>query len=550
MRTLALALSLLTLLTLPVAAQEDPIAEAKKALASKDYSRGLEICNDAWDKVKADADGLEVMLECALRSGELGIATDVGVRLTGLDAKRAKAWKLTAEAFYWRGEALKNDPSANSGTVRGYFEESAGLAKSYLELKPEDDEAWALRGHALYWAEQQESAAASFEKAAGLKPKNADYHYFAARSHGIAGNAAAQSKLLDKATSLAPDKGYLWKAYGDAVGQGLNEPERAAGLYGKALAAKELSDDVANQAATAIWQILGGASKFAEGLVHIEAWTKAHARSLSAWWWRGYWEMQAGEVDAAIASFEKCWDVSGKSQADAAAFIGDLHARKALPMDSNGQADASRLDIKGYEKAAEWYMNAESVSGWNWGNDPWQRPVRRCVALFGFMAGNGHLDAGAKLLEEVVLPRKKDDWQVLNNLGLYYRDTGGARGSRPMCDKSRKYYDAAAPAVLADASATPENKARVLNDAGVLYHFPRYRGVDLDKAVDYYRQALAQNAKKDDIGYTDPNENMGLILLEAGQFKEALAHFEKVLAEEPNRRVSLNGKRRAEAGLK
>ena len=116
---------------------------------------------------------------------------------------------------------------------------------------------------------------------------------------------------------------------------------------------------------------------------------------------------------------------------------------------------------------------------------------------------------------------------------------------KAMCMKSLKYYVKAAELVLKDPEATPQEKAGVINDTGVLYQFPQYFTNDMETGIKCYERALTY-----DPGHADSNENMGLCMSTLGKYEEAIPYFKKVLESEPNRRMSLRGLRRAEAELK
>jgi tetratricopeptide (TPR) repeat protein len=307
------------------------------------------------------------------------------------------------------------------------------------------------------------------------------------------------------------------------------------------LVAKSLSGETAAACTNSLWAIYGKNKDYDEAITYINAWGAAHPSDPSPHWWEGWYQRQKSDEEAALAAYTRCWEVSGKKWASAAADIGEQHRRMAYSK-PQGDGEARLEDVKELEAAVDWLCRAQAIP-WNWGA-PDREPIAKCIQVFLACANGGYLDEGARMLEEKCLKVAPDNWQILNNLGLYYRDAGGRQRDKALCDKSRKYYVKAADLVSNDANASGNWKARVLNDAGVLYHFPMYMVRDMETGMKYYMKALTFDPE-----WIDANENMGICMNALGKYEEAIPYLQKALKQEPDRLVSMRELRKARRAL-
>lgn len=530
-------LPLLLTLALLAPAQDKVVAEAQKAAKAGQHEKAVELIEGAWSKLKDDKAALEVITVSTYELQRFSETYDYGVRLYDLDPKNPIGPKYGALGFFWSAEDAKASGTAGSGTINGLYEQSAEMNEKYLAMKSDDLAMTKLLAHSRFWLNEQDKAVAAWQTAAKLAPKDAEIPFFMARSHTAAQQPAEAINALAAAVKLAPKAGYIRMAQADAYGAA-GRLDEAARTYAEALTLRDISGDDASRAALSVWQIMGQrSSNYDFCLEAMDGWIKTHPRATFAYWWKGWIHGRKSEHQKSADAYAKSFELSGNRQADAAKGAGDAYTRMATPMGDDGKPQPARMDTKKLDKAIQWYMKAQGVEGWNWGE---KAPVMNAVELFIYMAGNGKLREGARMLEKTVLPVAPNNWHVLNNLGLYYRDTGGMSRNKEACDKSRLYYDRAVIAVRTASDASPSQKAGVLNDAGVLYHFPQYQKVDMKKAIAYYKEAL-----EFDPTWVDANENMGLCMLDANDPKSAIPYFEKALEGEPDRRVSRRGLQRA-----
>lgn len=540
------------------ASAQDVLAEARKAIDAKEYAKALELLEEAYDDVKGNKVGMGLLAESALKAGRFGRAIEYAAKFADMDAENPAAHRLGALAFYWRAEEAKAEPGATPGKINGLYEESKGFNKVYLKLKAKDVEMWSVYGYTLYWLEEHEESAAAFSEAAKLDPKNADHFDKGARAYRLAGKFDEAVATLDKLIATDPENAALIKLKADAVWFKADATKddagyrAAAAVYAAALAAKNLETQTAGECTNVLWSIYGNNKDFDEAIGHIKGWAKAHPSDPSPHWWEGWYQRQKNDEAAALAAYTRCWEVSGKKWATGAVGIAEQHWRLAYPKDANGAPNFSArpTNVDELEKAVTWFCKAQAVP-WNWGS-PDQQPIQKCITIFMACANSGNLDRGAGMLEKQCLKVAPDNWHVLNNLGLYYRDLGGQQRDKKLCVKSKDYYVRASEIVVKDPQATNESKARVLNDTGVLFHFPQYQIRDMETGIKYYMRAIKHKPASvaDSIGWLDANENMGICMNALGKYEEAVPYLKMVLKYQPNRRVSLRELRRAESAIK
>ena len=537
---------------------QDALTDAKKALAAEDYAKALEILEGAYDDLKGDKVAMGLLAESALKAGRFGRAIEYSAKFADMDEENPQAHRLGALAFYWRAEEAKQEPGATPGKINGLYEESKGFNHHYLTLKAKDVEMWSVYGYTLYWLEEHEESAAAFGEAATLEPKNADHLNKGARAYRLAGKFDEAASTIGKLIAMDPDNGAFRKQKADVLWYKAEATKaagaygEAAAAYGRALLAKNLTSETASACTNVLWSIYGNSKEYDAAIGHLKAWAKAHPGDPSPHWWEGWYQRQKGDEAASLAAYTESWEASGQKWATGAVGVGEQHWRMAYPKDAKGQPDFAKppTDIDKLYDAVTWFCKAQAVP-WNWGT-PAQQPIQKCLSIFLACATSGNLDAGARMLEKECLKVAPDNWNVLNNLGLYYRDLGGRMRDKKLCEKSLEYYVRASDLVVKDGAATNGAKCGVLNDTGVLFHFPQYQIKDMETGMKYYMRAatLEPESRANCIGWKDANENMGICMNTLGKYEEAIPYLKRVLEQEPNRRVSLRQLRTAENAIK
>ena len=523
MKTLFATGLLTVLLTSLAAGQEELLTQVREARSAGNHARvvqliGAALEGDDIDALLASPELLRGYADAFYNLGEAGKAVTWAAKAVTLEPGNLEGQRIAALAFYWYAEAAKSDPGATSGKINGLYEESLAFLDDGLKLAPADEELLTLRAHTLYWLERHEESALAFALARKVAEDPAAMIPFEIREWRLAGQpdkalAIVESGLKQKPTAwLQAQKAGLLLALKDEAG--------ALQAWKAALGRSDLDAQTAGEISTGIWNVLGSGKRYGEALELVKAWTAGSHQDANALWWRGYYRRLLEQDADAAKDFMESYQVSGKTLASAA-------MEAAWAFQRLGQAD----------RALEWFVKAGETP-WNWGH-PDNSPARQMAALANSLNGSGKSKEAIGILEQHALKASPDDWVVLNLLGWLYRDLGGAqRGAkgRELCRKSADYYERACEAVQADTTATDTNRAGVLNDTGVLFHFPQYQIDDVAKGVEYYRRALSCDGT-----YKDALENLGLCLNLLGKYEEAVPLFEKVLAQEPGRRVSMGG---------
>jgi tetratricopeptide (TPR) repeat protein len=529
-------------------AQDEEVAKASAAMKAEDYDSAISILEAVYEQVAVNKAALQMLTEAYVKGGHYGKALDTAVRLADLDSSNPEAYRLGAIAFYWSAEEAKQDAVPDGSRIEGFFEESVIMNRKYLELKPKDVDQWSLLGHANNGLGRWKDAAKAFATCAELQPDEAGHLLNAVVAYRADSDFDAAVKTLDKGLAKNAEDPTLLRAKAETLilkdtDAGKDE---AGSILAKALASKSIEPAAAGECANLLWRAFGPRSSWQPALAATKGWVAAHPADKTAWWWQGFYEGRAGDHKASLASLTKSWELSKRTLATAATEAAAACFNLAAPPGSDGQPDGSRIDMKRMNEAFQWLCKAHLVEGWNW-SDPATSPMGRLQGYFIFLINNGKLKEGAGLIENTVIKEVKDSWRMYNNLGLFYRDEGESKGGsvgKELCKKSAAYYSRAVDLVVDDPAATGPEKAQILNDAGLLYHFPQYQIRDIDKGMGLYERALTF-----DPNYIDANENMGIVLNSLGRFKDAIPYLEKAIAlSKDGRPVSRRELQRAKRG--
>jgi tetratricopeptide (TPR) repeat protein len=486
---------LVALVVQPVAAQngdakaklQQVLASAQQAYDQKRLEQAEEILNEARSLVHDDAKAVMLRAQVNFELGEFGKAETFAGRATELAPNDVEAKLLRSKSLFQQAEAAKASP-LNSGTrINAFYEGAIVELDKVAKIKPDHPELMALKAECLFWLDRVPEAIELWEARRKAKPDDPE---------PLLRIAQMQLRLKNEDAAL--------KAATD-------------GLVTKG--PSSLRGDLAG----VVFAVLNPRGKLAEMFAAFKAWNAAHPDDPQAYLWMGYTRAVEKNFDEAVTLYQKGFDVSGKKHSGIALETGNvLFAR----------GDAAKGDLP---KAAEWYGTALKLqSAWN---DPVNNPLVRLNAVAGSFVQKGEYAKGIEILEKHALPGGLSDRDTMNNLGLFYRDwadRGGRRAEgKAKNEKALEYYLKASKLVLDDETATPKQKAQVLNDTGVIYD---YQLGDLEKGIDYYRQALKQDGT-----YIDALENLARCFNKLGKYEEAIPLFQKVLDKEPARRVSLTG---------
>jgi tetratricopeptide (TPR) repeat protein len=520
---------------------QEAIEQAKKARSEGRHEAALTLLEEVFAAISNDAQAMYLLADSAVKSANYDKAVTYSVKAVDLDPKNPEVHVIAASAFFNRAEEAKQQPGATEAKINSYFEDALSFTKGALALRSDDAGTWALQGELEFLLSQFKDSAGSYLKAVDLQPGNVSWLYYAARGHRFAGNFGTAVEIMEKAIALQPDQGWLYREKGNILASSgaPTAPEEACLAYGAALKAKSIDDQTRLDAPRAISGLLAQ-TKPTEARLLIEGWAQAHPKDVYAWWWLGWYDLQAKNFEAGLKNFAKAFEISGNSQADAAVMAGDCEAQLAGITQGGDKVDLSRL-----EKAASWMVKAGSVKGWQW-PDRNADPVHKLLfALGGPLVDAGRMQEAASLVEKHALTFAKDDYRPYNSLGFLYREIGSAAGrgtkAKELWSKSREYYIRASELVVKDPNSDNPTKAQVLNDTGLMYH---YHFDDIAKGVEYYKKALGFDSE-----YGDALENLGICLNKLGKYEEAAGLLEKLLKLQPGRTVALRELEKAKKGM-
>ncbi len=482
-------------------AQDGPktLPEAME-IAQKAYDAGkFEDADTALVAVKAlanqDAKALTLWARVAIGLGDPVRGSGYAMGATKLESKLADAWFVLGASYYAAGEAAMQDGRSSSGRVENFFTQGA---ESYDRAAKEGfapkDEPFQWKGACLYMLGRFGDAAKSYEECAKHRP--------------------------DDSTPL------LWVAQAE---KNASNAGRAAEFAAKGLVAKNLNVADAKELATLLLEVNGPQKKFNETAEAYQKWADRDPKSEVPLNWLAYVKTLEGRDDDAITILTKAFDVSGKSNANTALDLGKACGRKG--------------DLKA---AVGWFKKAHEL------RKTWDRPEDEPIAQVNFfvfqLSQQRKFEQAIEIMEKDCADMMKNDFRSWSNLGLYWRDWADST-SRTKKDerlarnhKALAAYQKAEELCMRDPRAKPSDKALVLNDLGVIHD---YNLGDMAKGFECYKRAVEA-----DPNYVDACENMGLCLNKMGKHQDAIPYFDRVLNQQATRRVSLAGKREAEAALK
>jgi tetratricopeptide (TPR) repeat protein len=490
---------LMLLVVAPVRAQAGTDTKAKLAgavtSAQKAYEAGnLEQAEDALKAVGTavhdDFNAVYLRARINFDLGEFGKAATYAERATELDANHFDARFLAGRSKFQQAETLKESKLNSGSRVNGFYESALVEFDKALKLKPDSTELRSWKAQCLFALDRVPDAIQIYEELKKAKPDDPEAYLRIAQFQLNAGNADA---ALKAATDGLATKGP-----------------------------SSLRGDIA----TVVFNILGKAGKYPEMFAAFKAWSTAHPNDPQAYLWMGYTRFMEKNVDEAITHYQKGFEVSGKKHAGLALELGNALAQRG---------DDKRGDI---QKAAEAYGAALKAQS-EWPNYE-AGPIWKLFGIAGTFVQKRDYAKAIEVLEKNALPAGDGDWMLNNNLGLFYRDWADSidrshksSDAKAKNEKSLGYYQKAAKAVMASETATPKNKAQVLNDLGVIYD---YQLGQMEKGLEYYRQALQSDGT-----YIDALENLGLCFNKLGKYEEAIPLFQKVLEQDGGRVVSRRG---------
>lgn len=520
--TFAAALLVFAWPSAAIAQDDEKLKEAVKTARKAYEAERFDEADRAFEGLAAAAqqnfDAMYLRAQISFALGEFGKAVTFSDVALKLDGKSLDAWKLSGNALFASGDEAKADGRSSSGRVTGFYMNAAMAFEKAAELKPDDAELREFVGHSYYWVgeDKLDASAKAFEKAIAMRPESADAYF---------GLARTLSAVADFEQRVAEDqKSEAKKAAAEAVR--LKSVETA----GKGLLVKTLLPATAEELARLAFNGAATGGKLDPAYAAFKAWAEAHPKSSTAHVWAGFVKVKMLEDAAAVEHFQKAWDLSAKKNEVAVYELG-MAARRAGDL----------------EKSCEMLAMAHDLRADGWGE------FSPLVMISD--AANVHIESrdyakGIALAEKYGVPRGDKSWALHGNLGLWYRDwadSTGGRGGKGEEAKTRntaalKHYAKAAELVVKDEAAPASKKAQLVNDLGVIHH---YQFGDWEKGLKEYRRALTFDGES-----IDPLENLGICLNKLGKYEEAAEQFRKVLKQQPRRMVAARGLAEAEGKLK
>jgi tetratricopeptide (TPR) repeat protein len=471
----------------------EAMTAAQKAYDAGNFDQAEELLNGVRSLVHDDFNAVMLRARVNYDLQDWGKAESYAQRAAELDPKSFEARFLTGKALYQKAEAAKAEKLASGTRVQGFYEAALGEFDRAQKMKPDHAELPLWRARALFWLNRVPEAIAVYEGMRKARPDDPEPLLYIAQAHLDTQNEdAALKAAIEGLATKGPSN---------------------------------LRGDLAN----VVFRVLNPRGKFAEMYAAFKPWSAAHPNDPQAWLWMGYARLMEKNVDEAIAHYQKGFEVSGKKHSGCALELGNVHWQKAEAAKGNDKEWKAEL-----QKAAEWYGIAARLQS-EWGSYD-ASPLGRMNGVAAALIQKRDFAGALELLEKNGFPAAESDWKTLNNLGLFYRDwadSGKRSEAKARNEKALGYYMKAGKLVVDDPNATGNERSRVLNDVGVIYH---YQLGNMEKGIEYYRVALQHDPL-----WVDALENLGVCFNALGKYEEAIPLFEKVLDQQPGRGKSQNG---------
>lgn len=210
------------------------------------------------------------------------------------------------------GIPLKSEDYVNLGRDLFYKGKYALTLKALdkgIELKPDYDKAWNIKGAALLKLGRSEEAIGSFDKAIELKPDYAEAWLNKGNALNKLGRYKEALKVYDKVIELKPDYAEAWYNRGFALGD-LGRYEEELKAYDKAI---ELKPDLAEA-----WNNKGFTllklDRYEEALKTFEKVIALKPDNADAWYNRACAYSLKGDKGSALRNLSKAIELDGKNR--------------------------------------------------------------------------------------------------------------------------------------------------------------------------------------------------------------------------------------------
>ena len=293
-KSICLALALLTsALVTGCGTKTEKVKEAMKLIGDMDYQGALGALGEAADN----------------KEDRRLVARDMGIAYLG-QANYEEAEKCFLEALSCSNGLLENVDYdlnfylASAYVGEGKYEEAKAVYTSILALKPQEEDAYYLRGGVELQLDQFNEAKADFDKVVSMDPKNYDrlfsiYEQFAHFGYKAAGQEYLQTALDNGEKTLSSfDKGRLYyfmenyqKAYVELEDAKTDETAESSLYLGKAYEAT-------------------GDYNYACNV--YRSYLDKHGDSAEMYNQLGICEMKRGNYDVALSAFQSGLDLDDK----------------------------------------------------------------------------------------------------------------------------------------------------------------------------------------------------------------------------------------------
>ena len=487
------------------ASGQDVLAEAQKLL---DEGKFQEAADKFSAGLKVEGKAIEARIGLArayIGLEEFETANFHAVKAEKLDPKNAVACEMAGLTFRRIGDnklAAQEDPRAD-------FEYAAESFTRARAADPKSVVYCVNLGYLYFQLSKFADAAKAFEAAAENDPKNIQHYMDAAQCWGRAENGDAATKIVDKAIALNPENTSLRLSKGNAL-LAAGKKGDAADAFAEALMAKTEKKDHIVPAAQGIWRSFFEEKNFAAMESRFQQWVKARPEEPEALWWLGFVQMKGEKAEDALETFQRYDKLTGAKLGEGPFRIGEAEAA-----------------LGKWEEAAKSYVTAWERGG-NWGgNDPSHSPIFQLDALSGQLFAKNDFENAVLVCEKFLLPICPEGrkFQIYQNAGFFCREWGTAiqRSDKDKAlqvwKKGTNFYEKSCETMEKADAITPTNKAQIVNDTGLMYH---YHFEDYDKAMKFYKKALAF-----DPNFGDAMLNIGRVYNRLGKYQDAIDVLEK-----------------------
>jgi len=452
------------------------------------------------------------MGRCLIALGRNQEALAVLRKVETLPKPKARVFSVMGQACYWEGlRRLRSpEPGDDRFTASSFFLDAAVNCSKAVRLDEGLHEAY----YYLALAKLQSGAAGAAEKALRranqVKPDQPTYLQNLGLALQLGGKYTEAAAMYERAVQVTPStfRDFLRDTHARAG----SCHGRAGNLSGAQEAfRKAVALDPLNAATfQMIWGMFGTEKKFLDtGIQVLRSLAGEDGASPLPFYYLGFFYKTAGKTAEARKAWEACLKIpGGERYPEAWALVAEYRYFQDKNEDEAVKCCRKALALDASNKKA--YLLLQTLTS-------------RCFTTRDWIRA----ETLTRLLLEV-RPKEAREW---SNLSLFLQ-------------KQRRYKEAWW--ALEKAMELAPEDAQILNSAGMILHYNSLGVVNpMEEARKLYERSLKANPD-----YLYAMENLGMILMESGEYERAVKLLRTVVERDPGRGVSMRSLNKALRKLK